>query len=170
MDDNVNDPQNVVVQPQPDDTQQQVVSAVPQAPSATPVAPAEPVGGMNKEAGPVMHIEQPVSEVLTPSEAEPVLSPELVEAGVEVPPNPHVPDLTVHDKNAGLSHAPVIAPVPTQPSGAVVLPIPGEEAIVRAKTETDTKKSLSWYLRVIVREYLMGKEKEKETETGKGEH
>lgn len=160
MDDQTQDPQ-IVPQSMPDDSRQDTPVVQQQHPLPQRAVPVAPVGGMNKEAGPVVHVEQPLSEVLTPSEAEPVLSPELVEAGVEVSPNPHVPDLTMHDKNAGLSHAPVIAPVPTHHSGSVQLPIPGEEAIVRSKIEKDSKKSISWYLRVVVREYLMGKEKEK---------
>lgn len=130
-----------------------------QSPHLPPTPPPAPVGSMHKEAGPTMSVETPVSEILTPTEVAPELSPEVEQAGVELSKNTELPDLTMHDRNAGVSHAPVIAPIPTQPSGMIELPIPEEQALETAKKEKNPKKSLSWYVRTILRQYLIGREK-----------
>lgn len=120
-----------------DDTTQ-----IPHSNTAISPAPPVPVGGLNKEAGPVA--EAPVAEVLQSSEKAPEISPEVVEAGVEVSKNPEVPDLTVHDKHAGLSHAPVIAPIPTQPSGIVSLDVTKEQALAEVKANRNPRNAKSW--------------------------
>lgn len=131
---------------------------VPTPPVSPPPAPVAPVGGMNKEAGPVA--EMPVAEVLQPSEKAPELSPEVVEAGVEVSKNHEVPDLTMHDKNAGLSHAPVIAPVPTGPTGLVDITLTQEQALAQVKENKSPKESKSWLaievLKMVQRKLLGG--------------
>lgn len=104
--------------------------------------PPAPVGGLNKEAGPVA--EMPVAESLQPSEKVPELSPEVEQAGVEVSRNHEVPDLTMHDKNAGLSHAPSIAPIPTGPTGLVDIDITEAQAREEVKTNSNPKESRSW--------------------------
>lgn len=132
-----------------DDTQQDPQNQPQQTPPQLPPAPVAPVGGMNKEFGPVA--EQPLAEVLQPTEKAPELSPEVVEAGVEVPKNPEVPDLTMHDKNAGISHAPAIAPVPTAPTGLVEIDVTQEQALADVKVNKDPKKSKSWLVLEILK-------------------
>jgi hypothetical protein len=123
--------------------------------------PVVPVGSIHKEAGPMV-VEQPVHEVLQPSEQAPTLEQEVIEAGVEIPKNPEVPDLTLHDKNAGVTHAPVIAPVPTQPSGMISIDIPKEQAIAEVKANKNPKKGKSWIalevLKMIQKKLLGGEE------------
>lgn len=146
------------------DESHQVSNPNPQAsnqvvPPIPPPAPSMPVGSMHKEAGPTV-VEQPVVEVLQPSEKVPVLSPEVVEAGVEVSKNHEVPDLTLHDKNAGISHAPVIAPIPTGPTGLVDIDTTQEQALAQVKESKSPKESKSWLaievLKMVQRKLLGG--------------
>lgn len=122
------------------DESHQITNPNPQIPNAP--APPTPVGGMNKEAGPVA--EMPVAEVLQPSEQAPRLEQEVVEAGVEVSKNHEVPDLTLHDKNAGISHAPVIAPIPTGPTGLVDIDMTEAQAREEVKMNQNPKMAKSW--------------------------
>lgn len=101
---------------------------------------ATPVSAPQKEQQPA------VSEFLKPSEAEPVIQPELSEAGVEKVKE--VPDLTLEDKKAGLEPAKESVPVSTTPSGLVQLPMTEEEAVRTIKT-TSVSDSRHW-LAVLV--------------------
>jgi hypothetical protein len=151
MDDATQDPNIPVQNTQVVDDTTQGVNPVVQQPPQQPQQPIEPVGGMHKEAGPTMVVEQPVAEVLTPSESEPVLHPEVVEAGVEVSKNLEAPpDLTMHDKGM-IEHAPVIAPVPTQPSGTLQYLIPEEKAVETLKHK-NTSKSITWLAESVIRQ------------------
>ena len=143
-----------------DDHAQDPQPQLPSQPASTPVVqqpqavqqPMMPMGSMHKEAGPSKIIEAPVSEVLSPSETAPELSAEVEQAGVEVSKNVEVPDLTMHDKKAGLEHAPVIAPVPTQPSGTVQLPLTQEKATETLKKQKNTKNSVTWLAESVLRQ------------------
>jgi len=131
---------------------------IPAAPQQPPPAPVAPVGGMQKEFGPV--VEQPLAEVLQPSEQAPRLEQEVVEAGVEVSKNHEVPDLTLHDKNAGISHAPVIAPIPTGPTGLVDIDMTEAQARQEVKVNNNPKESRSWVvlerLKMVQRKFFGG--------------
>lgn len=140
MDDHAQDPQ----------IKQTDASVVQQPQQVQP--PFMPIGSMHKEAGPSKIIEVPVSEIISPSESAPEISPEVEQAGVEVSKNVDVPDLTMHDKKAGLEHAPVIAPVPTQPSGAVQLPLTPEQATETLKKQKNTKNSVTWLAESVLRQ------------------
>jgi hypothetical protein len=146
------EPASVVAQPAVDP-----VSLLP----APPPIPAAPVGSMHKEAGPTI-VEQPIQEVLQPTEQAPKLEAEVIEAGVEIPKNPEVPDLTLHDKSVGVSHAPVIAPVPTQPTGMISIDITKEQAIADVKANKNAKSGKSWIalevLKMIQKKLLGGGE------------
>lgn len=102
-----------------------------------------PVSVPQKEQQPVS---PEISEFVKPSEAEPVIHPELAEAGVEKVKE--VPDLTLEDRKAGLSAAKESVPVSTTPSGLVQLPMTEEEAKRTIKT-TSVSDSRHW-LAVLV--------------------
>lgn len=119
---------------QPADTQPQVQG---QQPAVTPVSAPQ------KEQQPVP---SEVSEFVKPSEAGPVIHPELREVGVKEVTE--VPDLTLEDKKAGLSAAKESVPVSTAPSGLVQLPMTEEEARHTIKT-TSISDSRHW-LAVLV--------------------
>lgn len=129
----------------------------PQVGSA--VAVPSPVGSLHKEAGPARSMEAPVAEVLTPSEKAPELPKEVEDAGVEVSKNHEVPDLTMHDKNF-IDHAPSIAPVPTQPSGMVQLPLTEEKATETLKHK-DSSKGITWLAESVLRQLKIMHEKMK---------
>ncbi|MBP9718838.1 MAG: hypothetical protein KBD46_00010 [Candidatus Levybacteria bacterium] len=148
--------------PAVDDTVQegQVIEQPISPPITHPIPTPESVGGMNKEMGPMGSVEAPLSEVLQPSEQAPVLEQEVEKAGVEVSKNPDVPDLTMHDRNAGISHAPVIAPIPTEPSGVVDIQITKEQALEQVKANKNPKNSKSWlvieFLKMAQRKLMGG--------------
>lgn len=104
---------------------------------------ATPLSAPQKEQQPVA---SETSEFIKPSEAEPIIHPELAEAGVEKVKE--VPDLTLEDKKAGLSAAKESVPVSTAPSGLVQLPMTEEEARQTIK-KTSISDSRHW-LAVLV--------------------
>lgn len=115
---------------------------------------------MHKEAGPSKTVEAPVAEVLAPSEIAPEIPKEVAEVGVEVSKDTEAPpDLTMHDAKM-IEHAPVIAPVPTQPSGVVQLPITEEKATETLKHK-DTSKGITWLAESVIRQLKMMHEKVK---------
>ncbi len=149
MDNNAQNPPAPIVQ-------DQVVPAV------DPIDPPTiSTGSMHKEAGPTV-VEQPFAEVLQSTEQAPILEAEVAEVGVEVSKNPEIPDLTLHDKNAGISHAPVIAPVPTTPTDGVQLPMTETQALETLKKGKNVKSGKSWIaievLKMIHRKLLGGGE------------
>lgn len=124
----------------------QLADTQPQAPGGGSVVqqPAvTPVSVPQKEQQPVS---SEVSEFVKPSEAEPVIHPELSEVGVEKVKE--VPDLTLEDKKAGLEPSSESVPVSTAPSGLVQLPMTEEEALRTIKT-TKASDSRHW-LAVLV--------------------
>lgn len=137
------------------------IASTGSTPPTVSTAPT-PVGGIHKEVGPMGGTEAPVAEVLQQSESVPNLEQEVVEAGVEVSKNHELPDLTMHDRNAGLSEAPVIAPVPTQPSGVVAIDTTEEQARDEVKANKNPKKSKSWLVieifKMVQRKLLGGQE------------
>lgn len=120
-----------------DQSQAPAGASVVQQPVATPVSVPQ------KEQQPVS---SEVSEFVKPSEAEPVIHPELSEVGVEKVKE--VPDLTLEDKKAGLEPAKESVPVSTAPSGLVQLLMTEEEAERTIKT-TSVSDSRHW-LAVLV--------------------
>lgn len=117
------------------------------APQIQDQSVATPVSAPQKEQQPVS---SEVSEFVKPSEAEPVIHPELAEAGVEK--IKEVPDLTLEDKKAGLSAAKESVPVSTVPSGLVQLPMTEEEARRTIKT-TKPSDSRHWWAVLVEKVY-----------------
>lgn len=105
--------------------------AQPQA-TVQPIAPVASVGSVNKEVGPIA---SPVSEFVKPTEAEPQISQELKESGVEAKSDR--PDLTFEHKELGVDHAGPHVPVATSPSGKITMPMSEEEVADKLKTGQD---------------------------------
>lgn len=127
-----------------DDTNQnaQLVDTQPQAPGGGSVVQqpvVTPVSVPQKEQQPVA---SEVSEFVKPSEAEPVIHPELAEVGVKEVTE--VPELTLEDKKAGIEPAKESVPVSAAPSGLVQLPMTEEEALRTIKT-TKPSDSRHWW-------------------------
>jgi hypothetical protein len=137
---------------------QQVVPPQPQPKADEPVAqvtpPVQHTGSMHKEFAPVAR--EQVADYVSPSENLPELHPEVAEAGVEVVP--HVKELTLEDKNLGMSLAKEATPVPQSASDAFHL----------AADYQGAKKAKSMYHRVsdsVTWLYLLWfKQKQKENE------
>lgn len=113
-------------------------SQKPLKPSQNQQAPQSPVGSLHKEGlvGPVDYVK--------PSEAEPVLTEEQIEAGVRTHPN-NV-DLTDEHKEIGLRHEGQSVPAPTLTSSSAQLP--REEKVkegIKGTKPTDSRRGL-WLL------------------------
>lgn len=123
--------------------------AQPQA-VVQPVQSATPVGSVNKEAGPVPAT-PPISEFVKPTDAEPQISQELKDIGVET--KSEKPDLTSEHKELGLDHAGSNITVSTQVSTPVKLPMSEEEITDRLKTgqDDDSGKWLAGLIQKIIR-------------------
>lgn len=92
--------------------------------SAPPVG-IQPVGGP-REQGPSSQMN--ASEIVIPTEVEPVVSPEVKEAGVITVPNQEQIHVSPELKNAGVAAVKTAVPVQTTPSYSIQLPITEEEA------------------------------------------
>lgn len=114
---------------------------------------SNPVGGPHKEQAPRSGAEQPY---LQPTEQNPVLSPEVQEAGVEVVTSQPQPKIPVEVKQAtGLEPAKDAVPVSTEPSGIVQLPnIPFKESEVD-EIYKHTKPNDSKHWLVLLTKYVI---------------
>ncbi len=119
-----------------------------QVSSTQPVA--RPISGVHKELGPIGS-----SELIKPSEQEPVIPPEVAEAGVETVRDRETPQLTPHDGKAGLSHANEAVSVHTSPSGFVQLPKTEEEVKKELKLHHKIGNSITWFLTTLLRQWKM---------------
>lgn len=97
----------------------------------TPPAGVQPVGGSREQGSSSQSIN---SEVVMPTEVEPVISPEVKEAGVEAVPNKYQIQIKPELKNVGVTAVKTAVPVPTAPSGSIQLPMTEEEARKNIKT------------------------------------
>lgn len=116
-------------------------------------APQVAVSGPHKEHAPVT-IEAPVAEYMQPTEVEPVLQPEVKEAGVEIVEQQERPEITVEQKSMGVSHAPPVMPVSVPQAQTVTLPYTPEQVATLAKT-TKVEDSDHWL--VLLTKYIMQK-------------
>jgi hypothetical protein len=123
---------------------------VPQAqsqqnkPSQQPSAGQNPVSGSNKEMGP---IEAPVAEYVAasnPQEIEPVLVPEVKEAGVETAPNGETPELGEEHKKIGITKAPEVTPVAVSDTPSVQLPTYTYPQVQQQIKDTPVEESAHW--------------------------
>ena len=124
------------------DDQKQPVVPVP-VPVSTPAEPViAPVGSTHKEQEPIVSVAP--TEIMQPTEKEAQLSPEVKEAGVETVAE--VPDLTLSDKNAGLTLAKESVVHPTIPSGVVML---SDEEVISAVKQKKSGNSI-FYLALLI--------------------
>lgn len=127
--------QPVVSQVQP---QQNPVQQVP--------TPQQPISGPHKEMGPT--VEAPVVEYVSPAghEVEPVLAPEVKEAGVESSPNIEKPQITEQQQKAGLQPAPEVTPViASQQTNTIQLPYTYPQVQQKIKA-TKEDESAHWLM------------------------
>lgn len=122
---------------------QQTVS--PQVPAQ---AGTTPVGTVQKEQAPPVGMQE--TPYIQPSEAEPVLSKEVSEAGVE--PVSEMPKLTIEDKRAGLEPAKEAVPVQTEPTGVIQLPMTAQQARSILKVHKKVTDSFRWLALLILRQ------------------
>lgn len=125
----------------------QADQAQPQA-ATQPMQPSASVGSVNKEAGPVA---PPVSEFVNPTDAEPQISKELKDLGIEAKSDR--PDLTFEHQELGMDHAGSnIAPV-IQSSTPVKLPMTEEEIAdkLKAGESDDSGKWLAGLVQKIIK-------------------
>lgn len=147
-----------VVQPEPEMLTDAVTNTAPV--SQQPAVPA-PVSLPHREAGPGLGR---MSEFVQPANPEPVLAPEVKEAGVEVSPDLEQPQIPVAVAQAGVQ--PAKAAVPIQPvTGAKVeyitdAPFTQEVAqkVEKSKRASDSIRWLATFLlKQIKRVKLIGK-------------
>lgn len=100
---------------------------------------ASPVGNAQKETEPIPQQDA----FLEPTDREPLLHPELKEAGIETVKTE--PQLTLEDKKAGLSLAKESILHPLQPTGVVTLPMTAGEEQKIAKSIGPTH-SFRWLI------------------------
>ncbi len=109
--------------------------------------PQYPISGPHKEMAP---IEAPVSEYVAPAghEVEPVLSPEVQEAGVETSPSIEAPQITDEHKKAGVVPPAQVTPVQVAQNPSAV-PIPYTFTQVEEKfKETKSDESVHWLMKL----------------------
>lgn len=123
-----------------------VAKAIPAQPQTPVQAPPAPVGGANKETGPIT---APVSEFIKPSEAEPQIDKEIVDLGVEAKKD--APNVTDEHKDV-IDHAKQFTPVPSSASSAIKLPMSEDEIASKLKTgqDDDSGKWLAGLIKKII--------------------
>lgn len=92
----------------------------------------------------------PTESLVIPSEQEPIIHPEVREAGVSSVPK--TPPITQEQKNVGIQPAKETTVVSTEPTGKIKLPIPESKAEEIIKNDKDTQDSAVWLATVIIRE------------------
>lgn len=131
-----------------DVTQQQV----PVTPVDQPLPQQAPqqisVTGPHKEFAPHAPI-QPFDSGIRASEVEPVLEPEVTEAGVAVVSNIETPQITDDHKAIGILPAKDAVPVHTSPLGHVQLPMDEAQAKEVIKTHP-VYDSVRWFAMLVV--------------------
>lgn len=126
---------------------------VPPSGMQQPVQPMQPVSGPHKEHAPLT-VEAPVAEYLRPTEVEPVLHPEVAEAGVEVVEQQERPQISVEQKAVGVNHAPPVMPMTVSQTQTVTLPYTPQQVLAMEKT-TKVENADHWL--VVLTKYIMQK-------------
>ena len=124
----------------------------PVVPAPKVAPPATPVSLPHREAGPGLGR---MTEFVQPTHAEPVLAPEVKEAGVEVAPNVEQPQIPAAVAQAGVQ--PAKAAVPVQPVTETVVqyltdqPFSEVEA-VKLEKSTKARDSIRWLATFVLRQ------------------
>lgn len=115
-----------------------------------------PISGPHKEMSPVV-TEAPVQEYVAPSspqEIEPVLPPEVKEAGVEAVTNNEFPKLSEEDRKAGIAPAPEATPV-TDVSQQHSVQLPSPLQVEQTIKTTTVQDSAHWHATLL--KYLLAR-------------
>jgi len=121
-----------------------------------PAPGTEPVSLPHKELGPSRPTHDFGSVSL--SEPEPYLSEEVAEAGVEVTPNTHTPDIPPDAAKLGVSPANAAMPVVATSTTKITLPLTEEKAVMAKKTYS-IKDSMRWLAELIIEQLKRAHEK-----------
>lgn len=112
--------------------------------------PPPSISGASKEHAPI-----PITattEIIKPTDQEPVLAPELKEAGVETVPEANEMQIPQEVKEAGVEPVKTAAPVPAATSINDSLPMTEKEAINKIKTNPPNS-SVRWFATEINKHY-----------------
>jgi hypothetical protein len=123
----------------------QAVQPEPQV-TVQPTQPVAPTVSANKETEPTISL---TPEVVKPSEAEPQISKDLKELGIEAKKD--APEIT--DEHGGIvEHAKEFIPVSSSPSNKITMPMSEEEitAKLKAGQDDDSDKWLAKLLKKII--------------------
>lgn len=123
-------------------------------------ATAQPVQTSVPPVQPVIQKEQeglPASEFIKPSFEEPVLHPEVAEAGVEKVSE--LPGINEEHEQIGVKLAKESTPVSKEPSGIIQLPSTYQKAQQVMKTHKKVSDSILWLYTLIIKQFK-GKERE----------
>lgn len=119
-------------------------------PQTNPIVAQSVSAPANKEHEPTLHSKADVDKMTEPEIAEEEKAVERkIEEIVEESPDTEKPKLPEEVKKAGVELAKESAPMPSGPSGKVVLPMTYEEAVVARKTYK-WRDSISWLASVIL--------------------
>lgn len=129
---------------------------VPMQPQPVPTAITP---GISKEHAPIP-TGSSISELVQSAESKIELQKEVAEAGVEVISN--VPQLSAQDQKAGITLAKESAPVTTQPSGIVQLPIQKHDVLYGIKIHKKITDAVTWWLNSMLRQYKILERKQEE--------
>ncbi|HSX40519.1 MAG TPA: hypothetical protein VLF68_02805 [Candidatus Saccharimonadales bacterium] len=110
-----------------------------------------PISTPNKES--VGGVSVDTSDLITPSEVEPQLHPEVQEAGVETVSDK--PQLTDEHAKIGIKVSADATPVATSPTGMVQLPMTQAQAQATIKKTKNVKESIVWLASLILRQLKM---------------
>lgn len=129
-----------------DDTAQPQSAVSQSAQPAPPPVPSGPVGIAQKEQAPVIN-----QEYIKPSEPEPSIPKEVVEAGVEKVLENAVlpPDVEKLDVRLAKESTPVV----TKPTGIVSLPMTEEEVKKEIAVNKNLVNSLAWWLALVYKQF-----------------
>lgn len=126
---------------------------VPEVPAIqVPSSPVSPISSPHPEAGPVS---TRVTEYIRPTEAAPVLAPEVKAAGVEISPNTEQPQIPADVAQAGVQLAKAAVPVSAATGNAVEYitnaPFTQAEAVQYEKSKS-ASDSLRWLATFVLRQ------------------
>jgi hypothetical protein len=127
--------------------------SVPQAGNSTPAqTPASVPSPAGKEYEPGQSLSEYAS--LPGAELEPVVAPELKEAGVEAISNPEHPKLTIQDKRNGITPGADSLTHPTTAHGVHPIPMTKEKATeILENKEFKIWDSIKWYAKNMFRQH-----------------
>lgn len=128
--------------------QEQTIDANKVSSSETNKQPENLTGSSAKEVAPTTSGVNNTSEVVKPTETEPIIVSELKEAGVKVTPNLNQPVIPKEVKEI-VTPVKTAVPVSTEPTGLIQLPFDETKAKEIAK-KSNVTQSIKWLAMLIV--------------------